>query len=74
MPNFRIDFKSTATMDQIVAVQKALEKIGPGPVTPDYDDYFFSATLDWSTDQRSLNNLMGKLNLTANIVSKVTNA
>jgi hypothetical protein len=72
--DFEIHYSDTATMDQITAVVKALEKIGPGPVDPDYDDDLIEAKLKWGTTGKDLANLKGKLNSVANIVVAVNEA
>jgi hypothetical protein len=69
--DFQINFKDKAKAKDISALQKALEGIGPGPVTQ--EDGYFTATLDWNTDRKSIANLTGKLNAAANnIVTGVT--
>ncbi|MGB4847883.1 MAG: hypothetical protein WBP41_08200, partial [Saprospiraceae bacterium] len=69
MPNdFLITYKDTANFNQITAVQKALEKIGPGPVVLNTDDNCFNATLNWGTTGKDLGNLRGNLNKAADIV------
>jgi hypothetical protein len=71
MPVFEIEFEDDATADNIVKLERALKAIGPGPVQQ--EDGHFTATLKWGTDQRSLNNLLGKLNGSANnIVTSVS--
>ena len=76
MPNvFYIVYKKDATFDQITKLEKALAKIGPGPIENDFDEHEITSTLDWKTDPRSLGNLKGKLNSEAdNIVISVSSA
>jgi hypothetical protein len=69
--DFMITYKGSATGHQLAAVEKALKAIGPGPVDQDGEDSCFYATLDWGITRKDCNNLMGKLNLAANIVIAV---
>jgi hypothetical protein len=69
--DFAIYFKDHSTMDQITAVERAQRRIGPGPIDLDFIDLCFHATLNWGTTGRDRNNLMGHLNLAANIVIAV---
>jgi hypothetical protein len=66
---FEIYFDKESTGNQIAAVEKALRKIGPGPVKQ--ESGYFRATLDWGTTLRDRGNLMGRLNLAADIVVAV---
>ncbi len=68
---FKIYFNSKANFDQITAVDKALKTIGPGPVETDYDEYFFTAKLNWGISGKDVANLKGRLNLAANIVTRI---
>jgi len=74
MPNeFVITYKQHSTANQITAVQKAMERIGPGPIEFDPQQNCFFATLTWGTTLRDRGNLMGKLNNAAPIVLAVEN-
>jgi|GEM_PF-363500 len=69
MPNnFIVSYSDKANFDQITKLERALEDIGPGPVTMEGDDQCFSATLTWGVSLRDLANLKAKLNSTVPIV------
>ena len=54
MPNdFVIYFSGNATFDQITAVDRALQKIGPGPIEQDMDNLCFYATLSGAPRART---------------------
>jgi hypothetical protein len=74
MPNdFQIYVKDDATADQVTAVGKALQEIGPGPVQQQPDN-FFTATLDRDTAPKDRVNLKSSLNQAADIVIAVDSA
>jgi hypothetical protein len=70
MPKFVI-YYDDAKGDDMAAVERALRAIGPGPVKQDGTNSCFTATLNWGTSAKDLNNWKGKLNGAANIVTSV---
>jgi len=61
---FVIYFKGTATGDDMAAIETALRNMGGTSIVQRNDH--FTARLKWGTERKDRNNLMGRLNATAN--------
>ncbi|HEY4642211.1 MAG TPA: hypothetical protein VII75_12765 [Thermoanaerobaculia bacterium] len=69
MADFTITLNANTTANAIVCVENQLQTLG-GTTEYDGGNTIEATGVDWGTDQKSLNNLMGKLN---NDCSKVNN-